>query len=112
MLEEYHKQFGIADHSAFQDRPLSLVAMHPAEDCFTGSLLEERYTEFADLDIGSVFKISINEFLNMTHEECELMVRICRPRKVADNAAQEAVLKQIAEADRVAKLAMQQQQGQ
>jgi hypothetical protein len=48
MIEQYHRQFGIAQHED-SDRDLSLVAMHAAEDPVSASLLVDRIKEFAEL---------------------------------------------------------------
>lgn len=89
MTEEYHKQFNINRNSS-PDRLLSLVAMHRSEDPITGSLLEERMREFAELEIYKVFGCSWSEFLEQPRDECERMFEIARPRKEAENAVADA----------------------
>lgn len=81
MIEHYHKEFGIADYSdaTMQLHPLNHVAMHPAEDPITGSFLVETLKRFAHLKVGDIFNISLESFLNLPHDLCELLFEIAEP---------------------------------
>jgi len=81
MIEHYHKEFGIAEYSdqTMQLHPLNHVAMHPAEDPITGSFLVETLKRFANLKVGDIFHISLESFLNLPHDMCELLFEIAEP---------------------------------
>lgn len=90
MIEHYHQEFGITNYSeeTMTLHPLNHVAMHPAEDPITGSLLVETLKRFAHLKVGDVFHISLNEFLNLSHDMCELLFEIAEPmqKEMSDKA--------------------------
>lgn len=82
-IEKYHEDFGIADYSTDEAnaRPLMHVAMHPAEDPITGSSFYETCKRFSDLDLGAVWHMSLNEFLELPHDTCDMLFEITAIRR-------------------------------
>lgn len=83
MIEKYHEDFGIADYNSPEadNRPLMHVAMHPAEDPITGSSFFETCKRFSDLDLGSIWHLSLKEFLELPHDTCEMLFEIAKERR-------------------------------
>ena len=71
LLDRYDTIFGICNHDlADPSKTLLHVAMHAAEDFTSGSLLYERLDQFADLQVGKFFNISLTEFLELPSDVC------------------------------------------
>lgn len=104
LYQAYDMQFGIHDymhqiHSEARTnnpnlkRPLSSVALHPAED-FSGpdTPLGNIIKSFVDLKISSSTGLSLTEFLEYPHEYVELVMRIARKNADLDAKVQSNVL--------------------
>lgn len=90
-MEAYDVTFGVFNHiqqshidnnkltPAEAKRPLSLVALHPAED-WAGehTSLERVLKGFADNGVGEVFRISLLEFLALPVEYANRLMRISK----------------------------------
>lgn len=64
LTDKYDSVYGICNHSLLDaTRPLSIVGMHPAEGTDVGSTIYERIEQFATLQVGKFFNISLTEFL-------------------------------------------------
>lgn len=67
MLAYYDSQFGIFNHfSQVERRPLALVAIHPAEDTTTNTMLESRITKFARSGVKDILGVNSYTLLNLT----------------------------------------------
>ncbi len=83
MLRElYDQNFGISQHDDPR-RPLSIVAMQTKETLGPYSRTYRLYHRFASLNVGDLFKISINDFLNQPRELVEMMFTIAEHRAQA-----------------------------
>lgn len=70
----YEVEFGIFNHRAHsKTRPLSSVAFHDAEDLHTGSLLEEAIRLYTQKNIGEIFKLSLDEYLNRPRDVLQML---------------------------------------
>lgn len=70
-------RFGIFDHIANgQRRPLSTVAMHPAEDFTAGSLLERCIRTYVRKNIQDIFKLNVIEFMDLPMDWIDILVTI------------------------------------
>lgn len=86
LTDRYETTYGICNHDqADPTRPLLLIAMHPAEDTCTGSVLYERLEQFADLCITKHFGLSLTEFLELPTDVCSEIMRIAAKRQKLEN---------------------------
>lgn len=73
----YDKHYGICDHSAVSSqRPLSSVALHPAEILNEDSLLEEGMRLYISRNIHEHFKLSWTEFMDLPRDIAQSIIRI------------------------------------
>jgi hypothetical protein len=84
-LEHYETVYGIYDHlRPDPNRPLAVVAKHPAEDNGHTSALYEIFELYAKSNVYKHFGLSIREFLKYPRELTTLMIDI------ASKASQQA----------------------
>jgi hypothetical protein len=76
LVSVYEDTMGIYPHLSRTDRPLSLVAFHPAEDISTDSLLEDSVSTFGKTNIKETFGINYIEYLSLPREVCAMMVKV------------------------------------
>jgi hypothetical protein len=77
------EEYNIFNHrNAGISRPLSSVAMHPAEDFTTNSLTQQAIQSYIDFDIKEFFGLNLIEFLNQTHDVIDMMIEVSQ-RKIA-----------------------------
>jgi len=99
LRDRYETLYGIHDHQVEDPmHPMPLVAMWPQEDASTGSLLDERLEQFADLQVGRVFNCSLNEFLSQPSDVCFKMLEIAAKRKNTEVDTTDALLSRINQA--------------
>jgi hypothetical protein len=84
LLELYDRHFEIAKHDT-PLRPMSLVGLHPKETVGQFSRRHRVFRRFAALGIGDLFNISINEFLNQSREDVELMFEIAEDKTIQED---------------------------
>jgi hypothetical protein len=71
LYDLYETHYRIYNHlNSTKVRPLAGVALHESEDNSHGSRLYELIDTFADKEIGTLFNISIIEFLALPTEYC------------------------------------------
>lgn len=64
LMDKYDFIYGICNHDLVEaSRPLSIIALHPAENTDAGSTIYERIDQFATLQVGKYFNLSLTEFL-------------------------------------------------
>ena len=106
LLEAYDTDYGIHNHLLQyeqeklmfpdQKRPLSLVAMHPAE--ITSGAISQRaklMRTFTDLKISASFGMDWVDFINQPVEEVEEMLRCARSGADREANIQSGILNQI-----------------
>ncbi len=76
LAEKYETVYGIFNHSDDINRPLAVVALHPAENMASGSRLYERMAAFSDYNVGTRFNISFLDFMSCPRDVCDEMVRL------------------------------------
>lgn len=86
--ELYDKTFGISQHSD-PTRPLSLVAMQPKETVGPYSREHYLYRRFVNLNIGPIFHLSIEQFLQQPRDKVELMCKVATEKMAKDGKTQE-----------------------
>lgn len=85
-LEMYETAHQIYNHGVpSPDRPLANVAMHYAENCRDGSLMDERLSQFADKQVVKFFGLSLTEFLNLPSDTCLKILEICGKKQNEEN---------------------------
>jgi len=95
LRERYETMFGIFNHSAAGiDRPLGLVAMHSAENVCIGSTLDERIKQFADLEVGKHFNISLKDMLDLPTDIVNVMLEVSNNRQNVTIKAADALTKE------------------
>ncbi|MDR3392229.1 MAG: hypothetical protein P4L77_10905 [Sulfuriferula sp.] len=98
MLEQYETLFGIYDHNkkrqAFED-PFAVVALHPAEDSYSYSLMRERMEQFCFHNVSQFFGCSWNEFLLMPACDAEEILQISARRKAKDDSNTGDIISQL-----------------
>lgn len=98
MLEQYETLFGIYDHNKKRpdhEDPFAVVALHPAEDSFSYSLLRERMEQFAHHDVAKAFGCSWNEFLLMPAPDAEEILEISARRKAREDSSNADIVNQL-----------------
>lgn len=76
------EKFRIFPHRALSSqRPLSSVAMHPAEDFTTDSMLESTVSAYVDSSIYEFFHLSLTEFMGLPPDIVELLFEIAGKKK-------------------------------
>lgn len=77
LQDVYETEFGIFDHlKNSAARPLSSVAMHPAEDINTDSLLEESIRTYVVKGIKELYGLSLIEFLELPMDIIAMLLNI------------------------------------
>lgn len=84
LRELYDSHFQITKHDN-PKRPLSLVALHPKETVGIYSRQQRLFRRFAALNVGSLFNISIERFLEQPRELVELMFEIAEDKTVQED---------------------------
>ena len=93
--ERYETIFGIFNHMALgAERPLALVAMHVGENNCVGSSLDERIKQFAELEVGKHFNISLKDMFDLPTDIVNIMFEVSNKRQnvtvdAADKLAKE-----------------------
>lgn len=96
MLDRYETTYGIYDHvNNDPNRPLALVAMHPAEDSSTGSLLYESMEMFAELRITKHFGLSYTEYLELPTDYCRELRRIAAKMERTEGRVAQDIMNQL-----------------
>jgi len=57
----------------------------------TSSLLYERAEEFVSYKVGEYFKLSWVEFMDLSHEQCNMLIDISKKRLTADTNTVNAI---------------------
>lgn len=76
LYQVYETEYGIHDHLAKTNRPLSSVAFFDIENSLDGSPLDSIMRTYASKNIKEVFGLSLFEFLEMPRDILELMINI------------------------------------
>jgi hypothetical protein len=88
MQEFYETRYGIYDHlSASNVRPLSSVALHPAEDFNAGSLLEEAIRTYTDKGILAQFGLNLVQFLDLPVDVVDILLTQATDEQAKKNTA-------------------------
>ncbi len=77
----YQNQYGIFPHSDLekaQKRPLALVAYHPKEDIYEGSLKLDYFRKFYHLKIKEHFGLDIHGFFDMEYHDAEMLCQMAK----------------------------------
>lgn len=74
LSEAYDITYQIFNHDAHPDRPLSIVAHHPAEDVVTNGPLRQLIYRFIKFDIHERCGISLVEFLELPRAHVQLII--------------------------------------
>ena len=83
-LRCYETLYGIFNHEQNNgpDSDMDLVAMHPMEDTFSFSALQNRIDRYDELNIGERFRLSLAEFLELPrHIVIYLFDKASKPRE-------------------------------
>ena len=73
----YDTTYGIFNHDTLATtRPLAVIAMHPSEDVSHGGALYGRIDQFATLQVGKFFNMSLTEFLDMPSDVCTHILEV------------------------------------
>ena len=76
LSEAYDIAYGIFNHDAAPDRPLSIIAHHPSEDVVTNGPLRQRIYRFIKFDISDRCGLSLMEFLALPRDHVEMIMKI------------------------------------
>lgn len=77
-LEAYDVTFKLHDHdSRDTQNPLSLVMMHPQEDNFRGSRLQNTIKAFRRHKVGSHYNMSLQNFLRLPRHISDYILEDC-----------------------------------
>lgn len=69
LREAYETTYGIYNHDRTDpNRPLAILAAHPAENASLGSTLYERIEQFAELNVHKFFGLSFAELLELPND--------------------------------------------
>lgn len=78
--------YGIFDHERLgANKPLALVARHPAEDVYTHSRAYNTVKRFIENDVSETTGCSLPEFLNMPREYTRLIMEVIAERRNRKN---------------------------
>lgn len=78
LRDSYETTFGIYNHEVDDPaRPMALMAMHPAEDSSTGSLLYERIEQFGEKQVPKWYGLSLKDFLSLPTDICIKILQEC-----------------------------------
>lgn len=82
LRDRYETLYGIHNHAVEDpNHQVPLVAMWESEDAHTGSLMDERMSQFAEKHVGKHFNISWTEFLALPTDQCYKMLEIATKLK-------------------------------
>lgn len=96
LMAYYDSEYSIYDHfKQTIKRPLALVAMHPAEDPTTDTLLEAKLLGYAQSGIKDVFGLNVKEFMSLPMDICDMMHKVANNEIAKKNKATSDVLKDI-----------------
>jgi hypothetical protein len=76
MMDLYEREFGIFHHGGQDANPLSSVLMHEEEEVWVDSPLRDLLEDFAVFDMGSLWNVSLIEYLNLPMPYTQLMQKI------------------------------------
>jgi hypothetical protein len=90
------EEYGIFQHrKSPTSRPLSSVAMHPAEDFTTNSLTQQAIQSYIDFDIKEFFGLNLIEFLNQTHDIIDMMIEVSQKKISKKRSEMEEIQKNL-----------------
>lgn len=93
MLAYYDSQFNIFNHfNQGIRRPLALVAMHPAEDITSNTMLESRISKFASSGVKDVLGLNLKEYMNLPTDICDMLCRVATTELSKKSAITNAAL--------------------
>ena len=96
LIDRYDTGYGIYNHdSIINDRPLAVIAMHPAEDISLVSTIRERVEQFAQLQVGKFFNISFKEFLEFPNDVVLMILETSSKMQQKDSSAASEILDQL-----------------
>lgn len=76
MQDQYEYRFGIFNHGAVKDRPMSSVAMFESENYTERSLYYDALTEYAEGGYRDIWGLDVHEFLNQPTYIVKMMKEI------------------------------------
>lgn len=101
LRDSYETMFGIYNHeTAPLDRELAIMAMHPAEDAHTDSLLYERIEQFGQKQVTKYFGLSLTEFLEYPRDLVFKVLEECEKLRTKESTDTQKVLNQLGEPSR------------
>lgn len=82
LRDRYETLYGIHNHEVVDaNHQIPLAAMWDCEDARTGSLMDERMSQFAEKHVGKHFNISWPEFMELPTDQCYRMLEIASKLK-------------------------------
>ena len=64
-------------------RPMAVIALHPKEELYSGTLLDRWASRFAEYEMGQTFGLSLAEFLQMDVASATVLYNISKQRMLA-----------------------------
>lgn len=61
-------------------RPMAVIALHPKEELYSGTLFDRWASRFAEYELGSCFNITLGEFLQMDVASATVLYNIAKER--------------------------------
>ena len=103
LQEAYEQAYGVFDYieqerrdllasSADLKRPLSVIAMHSHEDVSVTNGIMKRIKQFADLNIGETYRISLDDFFDLPVEYATFIIEDCAKRVELKIKQQDGIL--------------------
>lgn len=76
MTDLYEREFGICPQTAAKENPLSSVLFHEDEDVWMNSRLRDLIEDYATYDYGSLWNLSLTEFLSLPMPYTQIMAKL------------------------------------
>lgn len=64
-------------------RPMAVIALHPKEELYSGTLLDRWARRFSEYEMGTCFNISLGEFLQMDVASACILYNIAKEKMIA-----------------------------
>jgi hypothetical protein len=81
----YLVRYSLATEEELKHNPAVLVKMRPAEDSYSGTMLEDHFDHFVELEIFHYMKWS--EYISQPRHELEMIRRIAEKRRKKKNSS-------------------------
>lgn len=88
----YLLRYNLTTKTELNHNPASLVRMRPAEDGYMGTLMEEHFEHFVDLEIYQFMKW--DEYIRLPRSEINMVRRVAEKRLRRKNAVDDKSVKQ------------------